>query len=534
MAEKEAQVTLKHGDTLTITFAKAPQGPIPVVERPFVGSQTPHRRPEMVRSLPQIIFRFFDFGTHYLVRIVNEPYVVQNEFGGYDVRFNAVEKNTFFEIYSEQRPQPDRVERTNYERRLFENYGTSKVWNTNLLAQPRFIENNFQLNADENTTNAGLVVELDGERGGTLEPITHGNPYFEPLPDLQYQRDMLDLLKAKHEEFPLPWSTSGAGSVGLLDPDADAQYILSEIWPKMIGTYLTEPWDTNIAENIFNEGQLRKGVEPGLYSITCNSEIFEHFSMADQHRYSCKKVHFREEIIDDFPTLVPVWPTAESPDAAPPLFGFNTEHSVRADIFLVPQIHRYVTRWLAVYVLIAWFIIVLLYYPTVRSFGLRAGFYPNYYVPAGNPDFNEFVGIEQSDRISKTNTYAAAIVSDANFVDELSFAGRVGTFLIGRIQGEYKIYLRHFEPKYLCAVIRVHRPIYNEFSFGGIVSEQFSAEMKWFTRDLYCVFRKSRIERTILPAIELNGLFTQEVFPWIPNYFESSARHHTDRPGVGI
>lgn len=341
---------------------------------------------------------------------------------------------------------------------------------THMLYSGREVSTLWPLQVDADTFQTGTLFRVVGERQDRL--IAVGVPTEECR-----QRASLDEQAAAIAAYH---ALRRGGRVALSGA-------LGE-WAERVAQQRIEIWGPASAPRVGRDAEIVARVAPGLAGVGIGSEwYYEPFQIGDYHR--CKL------------TSVPLY---DAPDVPHETVLLNRRRVRDIRIAAAPQRHNLVTRWLDVYLVGAGWWSTILYFPTLRQFSLRAGFWPEIWRPSGAPVDQATVGVAMSTRISRTLAYASAIREGA----------ALGSFffLVGRVQGEYKIYQRSLDARALCGVIDV------DARHSGSPPERYYA------------WRRVSIPRDRVP-LDNNGLHTQEVQPWTPYYFHESSRWHTTTRG---
>lgn len=345
---------------------------------------------------------------------------------------------------------------------------TSRVGDRFELERSReLVDRHYRLQVDAQTTGTGAVALVEGETGRRALALATGSRFWRaPASDVD-QLASIEALRQRRRE--------GGGDKGKGRGLGD--------WAAKLAARSSARYGEYARGRVGREGLLEVPVAEGSYTLGLGSyDTWEQWLAGDRGRYKV--------------TSAPVY---EAPAVEPPRLHASRSAASRVRAYLVPQTWRVVFQWLTIYeVTVGWFGQEIRV-PTTRAITLRAPFWPRYHVPEGAPDPSSplAVGDLMSVRISRTRAYAAAIVSDTRFAIESLFFR-----LAARVQGRYACYLRDPEAGALCAVL--------------IFTDPDGSERRYY------VWRTATIDLGLTPEqrrLEVSGLATQEVTPWVPGVY---------------
>lgn len=426
--EHRKTVRIYHGDRVEIAV-RDPFAPT-TAEQPGPPGQVGRALERVLRN-GRAVIRVFDLGT----------------FSARAPR-NGVDFDSYFEIPLEGPTNLGIDDRERNRRRLLEEYAFRVT-----LTSGENVPSCYPLQVDEETATSNVTVELRGERGRRQRALSVGVEDWQAPKPIAEQR-------ASIAELRVGVIRQGLNS-GLDD------------WSARLDQRTRRRWSSAVAGRVDREGELRVLMAPGPVDLYFRSAWqYETFALGDRHRYAC--VRGRE-----------VWSARFDP---PPSLRLTRSQCTRVDIYAAPQLHDVRFEWIDVYVLLAGWWIILIPLPNVSTMTLRSAQFPHTFTASGVPEQEVTVGATMSERIARTQTFAAAI------------ARRVFSpiyHLIGSFQGRYGVYQRDQE-RGLCAVV----------------------EFRWPDRspEVATVYRRVTIPREHLllevAALHVPGL----VYGWIPGF----------------
>jgi hypothetical protein len=335
-----------------------------------------------------------------------------------------------------------------------------------LVSGERF-DNCYPLQVNLDSTKTGAVVELVGARGGDRVAVspetTPSIPWYAPPADA-VQRETIERLREQQGEL----GANGVGPRGRVPSDG------LERWSQLLDLKADRWWHPSTGARIDRPGRGYLRTVPGVYDLSLASDLtFEPWRIGDEHRYLCT-----------------LGDTFGAKEIDPARVWVNRRHAARSTIYAAPQRVRCTFHWLDAYMIsIGWWAVIL-YFPNIKTFSIRGPFDPEYWTPRGTLIT---VGPQWSERIARTQAYARALLQSVNMGPYFIF--------LGRVQGRYGVRQENSLSRKLCANVRHH----------------------WLdgTHTDVRVFRRPdvEIERGNM-LVETGGLYTQEVTPWVTNYFE--------------
>lgn len=350
---------------------------------------------------------------------------------------------------------------------------------------PRDVANRYPLQVSTDTAGTNTTLLLDGPRRRTLA-IATGVPHWTAEPSTATMETTADTLTDYRptvldpDDAGNPWD--GVADLRAVNAARDAEYA----------------WGGECANRMGAPGRLHEVLPSGEYVLrVASAYAFEGFAFGDPAKYKVTR--------DPGPDRSAVFGDEEV--SANTCLLVSDDQATRLDLYLVPQLHRVVFQWLSVYMLLGpW--PTILYWYTTRNLTLRAGFSPSYWVPQGEPPANQIrIGADMSSRIQRTAAYTQALAFDRA-------AGGFWMILVARIQGRYAVYtLSNLPAKALVGIVRVR--------YRGADAETFY------------VWRRDAVVRT-QERLEVNGLYTREVSPWVPGYFPQNSHWYSSSMGAGI
>lgn len=394
-------------------------------------TQLPHPSIDRIRRYGRTVIRVFDLGTF----CAKAPR-------------NNVAYDSYFEIPLEGPTNLSVDDRERNRRRLLEEYGHRVT-----LESGEVVPSTYPLQVDEETATANVSIELRGTRGRRIRGLSIGSDRWLPPEPIEDQRESIAALRAG--------AIAQSNNSGL------------DEWGAKLDQREARRWSAAVAGRVDREGELRLMMAPGPVDLHFRSAWqYESFQLGDRHRYRCLRGHEELSAVYD----------------PPPNLRLTRSRCTRVDIYAAPQLHDVQFEWIDVYILLAGWWIILITLPNVSRISLRSAQFPHTFTAAGVPEQGVTVGATMSERIARTQAFAAAIVR------------RVFSpiyHLIGSFQGRYGVYQRDQE-RGLCAVV----------------------EMKWpdIPPEVVTVYRRVLIARENLllevGALHVPGL----VYGWIPGF----------------
>ncbi|MCC6793005.1 MAG: hypothetical protein IT336_15055, partial [Thermomicrobiales bacterium] len=301
------------------------------------------------------------------------------------------------------------------------------------------VPSTYPLQVDAETAKANVVLSVAGPRGRAEAAVSIGAPHWHGPETVADQRDSIARLRAV--------SSPEIANDGL-DRWENALDDEQRLVPSPAQAWRWGKPGRAVLRTAPQAAQLR------LRSAWC----YEPFTIGDR-LYIC--------------TEGANWLSKE---LVPPLARLSSRRALRVDITAAPQLQDVRFSWLAMYLVTAGSWAYILYVPTVRTMTMRTMQFPRVFSPAPVPTARVSVSHDQSQRIIRTQTYAAALLSDVLYNPFMN--------LIGRIQGRFGVYQRSLQAGALCAIV--------SFRYGG------------FSRAIN-VFRRQEIVRPHL-LLQVDGL----------------------------
>lgn len=272
----------------------------------------------------------------------------------------------------------------------------------------------YPLQADTDTDNANVSIEIRGPRGARIRGLAAGSEAWQAPQPIEDQRATIARLRGS--------IVAQAGNEGL------------DEWGRNLDRREARRWSPAIDARTDREGEFRIRTAPQSAGLIFRSPWqYESWALGDRQRYMV--THGRQVL--------------DRPIDPPPTLRLAGGRSQRLDIWAAPQLHQVKFEWLDIYLLnVGWWLTVIIL-PTIRLITLRSAQFPHTFTGTGIPLQDIQVGETMSARIARTNAFASAVASRI-FSPLFNF--------IASVQGRYGVFLRDQEADTLCAVLEYRWP----------------------------------------------------------------------------